>query len=271
MSAEETVAEVRPNVTVIESFETPEPPKAEEVPEEPKAEQEEVEAPEEEQERGEDGKFKPKKSIQDRFDDLTRQKHEAAREAAYWRGLAEQRAAKETAPAERPTGKPSADQFEDHSEYVEALADWKVEQKLAEREQRQQEQAKASTWAERAQAVKAELPDFDSVMATSTAPMSAAMAEAIKDSDIGPKVAYHLAQHPEEAARLSSMSPMAAAREIGKIEATLLTPKAEPQKKVTSAPTPPTPIGSGRSTVGDPAKMSMSDYMAWRDAQRKQK
>lgn len=278
MSAENEVVEDRPNVTYIDSPQAEEPKTevkeaaVEEV-EEPKQEEVESSKDEEGQERDEAGKFKPKNATQARIDELTRQKHEQAREAAYWRGLAESRAAKETAPVERPQGKPSADQFEDHSEYVEALTDWKLDQKLAERDARNQEQAKASTWAERASAAKAEMPDFDQVMASSTAPMTTAMAEAIKESDIGPKVAYHLAQHPEEAMRLAGLSPTSAIREIGKIEASLSMAKAsEPApKKVTSAPTPPTPIGSGRSTVGDPSKMSMPDYMAWRDAQRKQK
>lgn len=275
MSAEDTVQE-RPNVVMLdEAVEQPKVEEAkEEATEEPKQEQQEEvsENTEEGQERDDTGKFKPKNATQARIDELTRQKHEQAREAAYWRGLAEQRAAKETAQVERPQGKPSADQFEDHSEYVEALTDWKFEQKLAERDARTQEQARATTWQERASAAKAEMPDFDEVMASSTAPMSAAMAEAIKESDIGPKVAYHLAQHPEEAARLANMSPTSAAREIGKIEATLSAAKvAAPAPRVTAAPKPAVPIGSGRSTEGDPSKMSMADYESWRAQALKQR
>lgn len=276
MSAEETVVQERPNVVMLD-VPIVEEAKTEEVKEEAKdaegEQQEEAKSGEEEgQERDETGKFKPKKDLQSRIDQITRKSYEHEREAAYWRGIAETRSAKETT-QERPAGKPTADQFEDHSEYVEALTDWKVDQKLGERDQRQEAATKATTWQQRADAVKAEIPDFDTVLAGSTAPMSQAMAQTIQESDMGPKVAYHLAQHPEESARIAGMSPLAAARELGKIEATLSTAKAaEPEpKKVTSAPTPPTPIGSGRSTVGDPGKMSMSDYMAWRDAQRKQK
>ena len=275
MSAEDVVVEERPNVVMLDAV--AETPKAEEPKEETKAEteqeqQEEAAGDKEDgQDRDESGKFKPKNATQARIDELTRQKHEAAREAAYWRGLAETRAAKETT-QEKPAGKPSADQFEDHSEYVEALTDWKLEQKLAERDARTQEQAKATTWQERANAAKAEMPDFDEVMASSSAPMSAAMAEAIKESDIGPKVAYHLAQNPDVAARLANLSPTSAAREIGKLEATLSAAKAPaPAPRVTTAPRPATPIGSGRSAEGDPSKMSMADYETWRNAQLKQR
>ena len=98
MSAEETVVQERPNVVMLDAP-IVEPPKAEEAKEEPKEaegeQQEEVKSGEEEgQERDESGKFKPKKSIQDRFDEVTRQRHEAQRESAYWRGIAESRAAK---------------------------------------------------------------------------------------------------------------------------------------------------------------------------------
>lgn len=265
MSAEETVVEVeKPNVVFVEDAK-PEPEKVEAA-EEPKAEEAVQQENDEGQERDESGKFK-KNATQARIDELTKAKHEAAREAAYWRGLAEARAAKETTP-EAPQGKPTADQFNDYAEFVEALTEWKATEKvnaaLSQRDAKQQEAVKADSWQQRAAAAKAELPDFDSVLANSTAPMSQAMAEVIKESDLGPKVAYHLAQNPDVAARLSGLSPTQAAREIGRIEASLSAPKPVPEKRTTSAPTPPTPIGSGRSTVGDPAKMSQADYLAWR-------
>ena len=168
-------------------------------------------------------------------------------------------------------GKPTADQFQEYGDFVEALADWKADQRINERiEQHRTQQAmeaQATTWQQRADAAKAELPDFEQVVATSTAPMSAAMAAAIKDSDAGPKVAYHLAQNPEIAARLSRLEPLAAAREIGRLEASLSVKQEPTPKRITSAPTPPTPIGSGRSTGGDPSKMTQADYKAWRDSQ----
>lgn len=268
MSAQEDTAVVEtPNVIVLETLD---PPKVEETKTEPVEEtkaEEVVEAAEDEgQERDDKGRFKPK--VQERIDELTRQKHEASREAAYWRGIAETRAAKE-APAE-PQGKPTADQFTEYSDYIEALTEWKADQKIeakfAEREAKQQETARATTWTERVTAVKAEIADFDTVMAGSSAPMTQAMAEAIRESDMGPRVAYHLAQHPEIATKMVGMSESAVNREIGRLEAILSAPKAEAPapKRITSAPIPPTPVGSGRSTVGDPAKMSQADYLAWR-------
>jgi hypothetical protein len=267
MSAQETteveVAE-RPNVTVLETLEHPKTetvaePEAKEAPTEAQT----AETTEDGQERNDKGQFKPK--LQERIDEITRQRHEAQREAAYWKGIAEA-AQPKAAPAEAEEPKPEA--FEDYGAYVRALAKFEakalVKAEFEQQRTQQAQDAQATTWQQRAEAAKAELPDFEQVMAASAAPMTHAMAEAIKGSDIGPKVAYHLAQNPDIATRLSRLEPMAAAREIGRLEASLSV-KAEPTpKRITSAPTPPTPIGSGRSTTGEPGSMSQADYMEWR-------
>ena len=265
MSAEATEVEVaeRPNVTVLETLEPPKPEEAK-APEKTEPTEAPTAETDEGQERNEKGQFKPK--LQDRIDEITRQRHEAQREAAYWRGIAEA-AQPKAAEAEEP--KPEA--FEDYGAYVKALAKFEakalVRAELQQERAQQAQMAQANTWQQRAEAVKAELPDFEQVMASSTAPMSAAMAEAIKRSPIGPKVAYHLAQHPEIATRLSRLDPLDAALELGSIQASLSVKSEPTPKRITSAPTPPTPIGSGRSTQGDPGNMSQADYMEWRKTQ----
>jgi len=270
MSAQETAnveAVERPNVTVLETLEHP-TPEAATAPKttEPAAEVATPETTEEGQERNDKGQFKPK--LQERIDEITRQRHEAQREVAYWRGIAEG-AQPKTVQAEAEEPKPEA--FEDYGAYVRALAKFEakalVKAELEQQRQQQAQAAQATTWQQRVEAAKAELPDFERVMATSTAPMSQAMAEAIKDSDIGPTVAYHLAQNLDIATRLSRLEPMAAAREIGRLEASLSVKTEPTPKRTTSAPTPPTPIGSGRSTTGNPESMSQADYMEWRKTQ----
>ncbi len=228
---------------------------------------------EEGQERDEKGRFKPNR-VQERIDELTRQKGEAAREAAYWRGVAEAGKPKtETPPpANDPTSRPKVEDFETYDDFTEALTDWKLDQRDQKRDATQRAEAQATTWQQRATAAKETLPDFEQVLSESTAPMTKDMAEVLRDSEHGPALAYHLAKNPAEAERIARLSPLAAAAALGRIEADLSKPAAPAAapKKVTSAPTPPTPIGAGRSTEGDPAKMSYKDYEAWRDAQRKQ-
>ncbi len=218
------------------------------------------------QERDEKGQFRPKKGVQDRIDELTREKHESAREAAYWRGIAEANKPKPVETVTEDPAKPKPEQFQNYDEFTEALKDWKIEQREQKRTERERAETTASTWNQRAQATRQTLPDFDAVLSSSTAPMTKAMAETIQDSEKGPEVAYHLAKNPAEAARIAQLSPFAAARELGKLEVSLSAPKVQ---KTTTAPTPPTPIGSGRSTEGDPGKMSMDDYIAWANSQMK--
>src|SRR5437899_8303897 len=73
-----------------------------------------------------------------------------------------------------PTPKPTPDKFSDYSEFIEALTDWKTDQKLAaaeqQRQQREQQRAAeieqqrvAKSWTERVQAAKARYPDFDEI------------------------------------------------------------------------------------------------------------
>ncbi len=258
-AAEETKVATTPPEGSADTAETTEPPAADET--------------EEGQERDEKGRFKPNR-VQERIDELTRQKGESAREAAYWRGVAEANKPKaETPPpANDPTSRPKVEDFETYDDFTEALTDWKLDQRDQKRDATQRAEAQATTWQQRAAAAKESLPDFERVLSESTAPMTKDMAEVLRDSEHGPALAYHLAKNPAEAERIARLSPLAAARELGRIEATLSAPKAPAAapKKVTSAPTPPTPIGAGRSSEGDPAKMSYKDYEAWRDAQRKQ-
>lgn len=219
---------------------------------------------------------RPRKPVQRRLDEITRGRHEAERAAAYWQGVATARqpgASQTSAPAAKPT----PDQFADYAQYVEAITDWKAEQKVAEAlarrdetEQRNRaqaaEQARVQTWAERQQAARAELPDFDDVIEASNAPMSGAMREVILESELGPRIAYHLAQHPQDAARIARLPPLAAAREMGRIEAALAKPAEKPAlRTVSNAPPPITPVrGAGGQFVKAAENMSDAEWWASR-------
>lgn len=251
-----------------EQVETPQEPAQEvEQPEQPEQPQE-PEQPEQEPEH------KPGKNLQRRIDKLTRERYDAQREAAYWRGLAEGKqppAPKEDAAIERPD--PS--QFTDQAQYFEALADWKADQKvrqaLSEREKQEQQQSKQhqqaeaiATYQKRAQEFSQESPDFlDVIESADDVPMSDAMQELILGSEEGPRIAYYLAQNPDTAYRLSQMQPIQAAREFGRIEAQV-TAKPAPAPKPSSAPKPITPTrGSGGQFTKDPDQMSDAEWYAF--------
>jgi hypothetical protein len=198
----------------------------------------------------------------------------------------------ETKAAEGRPDKPKLENFDSYDkwqdaqdEYLEKLAEWKVDQReqvrneQARQQQAQQQQAAiAKTWTERLEATRARIPDFDDVVqgaiADHNVQISRAMSEAITESEQGPDVVYYLAKHPDEARRISALSPLAAAREIGKIELKV-TPEAEPDKtaevKVSKAPPPVKPVGSKAST-GKTLDDAGDDYQAYKAARlRKQR
>jgi hypothetical protein len=226
-----------------------------------------LEAESQEVPRDEKGKFKS--PVQSRIDELTRARHEAEREAAYWK----QRATPEV--KNEPVAKPTPDKFEDYGAYVEALTDWKTDQKVNEAiSKRDAEAAQAAdhrltetrqqTFAERQSTVKATIQDYDAVVGAADIPIAPHVGEAILESEKGPELVYHLAKHPEIAEKLSRMSIREADREIGRLEAQLTTPA----KPVTKAPAPMKPTaGTGTTVTTDPRKMSMEEYKSFREKQ----
>lgn len=223
---------------------------------------------------------KKAKGVQKRIDELTANWRNTERDRDEWRRLAQQLMEsqgkpKEDAP-EPPQPKPTQDAFPDYDQYLEALADWKAEQKiqahLGEAEKRRSaetqqaaQQKRVSGFQQRAAEFAKEHPDYHAVAENPNVPITQPMFDAIVESDRGPEIAYHLGQHPEIAARLSSMSPVGAARELGKLEAQLSIP-AKP--KASQAPDPVEPVGGGSErNAKDPEKMTTDEWMAWRNKQ----
>jgi hypothetical protein len=235
--------------------------------------------------------------VQPRIDELTRNAHDAKREAAFWKARAESLAAPPAPPPE-PAAKPTPDQFDDYGAYVEALTDWKADQKidakLKERDtltaEQQQHQTRVGNWATREAAVRTAVPDYDEVMGASSVPVTKAVEAELLDSPRGPEIALHLAKNPDIADKLNGMSEREVAREIGRLEASLpavsaptpaptddtdtpapppapasRTPAAAP--RTTNAPPPAKPTGAGRSAAVPLEKMSMDDYVEKRKAQ----
>lgn len=251
-------------------------------PETQEPEVQEPETPEPEQvEEGHDPEpQKGKKSAQQRINEITKAKYDAERDAAYWRGIAEGRTPQaQPVPeqvASEPAAKPNLADFTDYETYVEALTDWKTSQKIAEvvhhqraatAQERQQAEAMelARGWAGKQEAVRKEIPDYDEVMGGADTVVAPYVTDAILTSDRGPEVAYHLAKNPALAEKLNRLSPLAAAREIGRIEAAL-----EKSSPGTTRTAPPAPAKTSRSSAtipGDPAKMSHEAYRAMRAKQ----
>lgn len=233
-------------------------------------------------------KPKPKKKggFKRRIDKLNSKLSAKEQELEYWRKQALERkdidAEREQKQAPlRPDGKPSADDFDSHEEYVEALTDWKLEQKLSEREQKQKEtelktefQKAVSTYQERVQEFKKSHKDFDRVIESAEdITLSLTVQDTLLTSELGPQLAYELSKNVEELERINALPPFQAARELGKLEAKLsdssLSRKTE--VKVSKAPKPINPVGSkssGSSTksIYDP-DLSQKEYERLRNEQ----
>lgn len=185
-----------------------------------------------------------------------------------------QQAEKANAPA--PLVEPDPKNFANQADYIDAAANFKAQQIVAERETKKQQDAIKESYEDREETVRAKYPDYEDIALLDTdkggPAISGTMAEVIFESEIGPEIAYYLGKNVEESKRIWAMKPSLQAAALGKIEAALTT-KA-PAKPGSSAPAPITPVGS-RSTnasinPSDPRsieKTSVSDWIAARNKQ----
>lgn len=184
----------------------------------------------------------------------------------------------EQKPVEAPKDKPKWDDFDDADAYYEALTDWKVDQKLREKEQAskvQEVKAQArtlqETYLDNVASFKKEAPDFEKVVKDFVAEYDDVITDHMQEAilQVGPKLTYYLAKNPDEAVRLSELGVIALNREIGKLEAKLDNPKVV---KTTKAPNPINPIGgSSRAGKFDPygaKSWSQKEYEEWRAQQK---
>jgi len=229
---------------------------------------EEGSTPQEDQPRDDKGQFKS--GAQKRIDALVFQRHQAEREAAYWKQQAQAVQSGSTAPK-------LAD-FDTHDEYDQAMLQHRIDEgvnrglsKTAEQQatkfEQQAQSAAAETYNQRVTDAVTRIPDFVEVVSKSDVPMSPALHEALMDSERGPELVYHLAKNPAEAERLNSMSVRQMDREIGRLETTLGAKPAAPPPpaaRTTSAP-PPVKPGTPASAPAntDPSRMNQAEFEAW--------
>lgn len=255
--------------------------------EEPEEETSEGDEGDEPEDKPKDEKPKRKGGFQKRIDRLTRENHElAARLAALEKGDEKEAPAKASTDAANDDPKPKSEDFDSFDEFTEAMTDWKIRQReqaraaeetaaKAKAEAENQRKAIGQSYVEQEKAVKAKYADFDEVMeAAEEVEAPQYLLDLLLQA--GPEVAYHLAKDLDNAARIAKLGPTAAAREIGKIEATIVdssdkepTPKTQPTKKTTSAPKP------ARSLTGSSAQPKGIDdpntpYDEWEKARNRQ-
>jgi hypothetical protein len=232
----------------------------------------------------EDRKQNPK--LERRFSEITKQRETARAEAQREREAREVLEAKvrDLEAKVTPKAEPAADQeplpeqFTDMYEYAKALTDYRVDQRMNEEKQKEV-QARAAAerdkvinvWADRVKAAKSEIPDFDDMVGSADVTVSNEVRDAIFESEVGPRILYHLAENPEIATKLQGMTLTSALRHIGRLEAQF--EKTEPQiKPVVGKSKAPSPINPIRSAANGRDVNLTGDgefhgsYQAWKAA-----
>ena len=239
-----------------------------------------------------EGADKPAKTFsQEEVDKLIGKR--LAREERKWqrerdRAIAQTAREQQPAPkAQEPANKPVPDSYKSTEEYLEALTDWKAEQKItaklserdrAEREARARREAEEASaeYREREEAARDKYDDFEEVAYNPKLSISDVMADTIQASEQGAELAYYLGKNPKEAARIAALKPFLQAKELGRLEAKLADAPAAPAKKPSSAPEPIKPVapkGGSQPVLDttDPKSLEKMGTSAWIKADRERR
>ena len=209
-----------------------------------------------------------KGGVQKRIDTLTKAKNKAKEDAAYWRGMAEGKATSVVSDPkpEVVADKLLRDDFDTEEDYIEALVDKKVKAKVdtttaADGVTKVQEQYSKG---------KEKYEDFEEIALSPTLPVSEAMFRASEGDNLS-EILYHLGKDPDLALRISRMTPLQAAKEIGKIELGLANPNPNPKPKLkpSGAPDPIPKVKPGGPTPVTTDKDSQKERMTkWEKKRR---
>lgn len=211
-----------------------------------------------------DKENKPKKKggFQKRIERFQRDLQAERQRNEYLQSLLSNQQKPEEKPVQRtdPAGKPKIEDFESMADFTEAVADWKVEQRLKEQEAKtQQEKAKTSfqTQVEKFQsdiaAFAKTVDDFDEVREeVSDVMLTPGLQHALMKSKIGPEVLYTLAKDRQKLDAINGLNAFDQAYEIALVEAEIKYSKSTPKESITKqtiAPKPITPIGTKAGAV----------------------
>jgi len=246
---------------------------------------EEVEA---EAEATEDGEQEPSDSspekkesngFQKRIDKATRKQRDAERDRDYWREQALKAEKPEPAPVKPETLEvKTLEDFDfDETKYQAYIFQTAQEQAvqaaksaLSEDKATNDAKSRQKAFESKEQKYSKTVDDYMEVTRNPDVMITKDMVDIAASSEDGPALLYYLAKNPDISDNIARLSPIDAAREMGRIEATKLS--AEP-KKQTKAPKPPPKIDGVNATTTIKADSPDSDKLsteAWLKQRRKQ-
>jgi len=187
-----------------------------------------------------------------------------------------------------PTPKPTPDQFTDYGEFIEALTDWKTDQKLTAAEQRraqaaQQAQAEAearrieTSFNQRKAAARQKYDDFDAIAinAPTRIPIGSLIDAWVMEHPTGADVLYHLQKHPDDLDALLAQPVLEQAEALallaqrfnGHGRTAAAGTGSAPASSHPSVPKPPNPVRTGPLRSGDEPPdeeaASLADHEKW--------
>lgn len=198
---------------------------------------------------------------------------------AYYQGRDSRPEPKEAPASSREVKPPERANFDSYEEFLEAKAAFSgshaAEERIKAREQESADkrttETRNKTLTEFQKKVSEKYPDIEERLENiADIVIHAGALEAIADSDVGPDILNHLADNPKECERIASLSPIAAIREIGRIEAKLEA-KPEPKKTASKAPAPITPGGGGSPSDDTPKDTDTIDEWMRKERARERK
>lgn len=173
---------------------------------------------------------------------------------------------------------------DDMDKWYDERADIRVNETLSKREQEQtiasQNRKIEQSWNDRTAKARETHDDFDNVALDPEGPgkhisRGSVVDQWILESDLGAEILYHFGSDLPDLLRYAKLSPVAAARELTKLEAKLSgepeakTP-APPEPKVTKAPKPASIVGGrGTAAVDEVTKALRDDPTKSEDAMRR--
>ena len=219
---------------------------------------------------------KPGGGFQKRISELTREKHEAKREAEQLRELLSKALGgqqQSPQPVEQ-SDEPRSEQFSKYEDFVAARAEWKVDQRVKATLEGFQKQVgavdeekarieRAKTFATEAKAQGKAIQGFDEALEyvrSEDFPMTPAIAEFLLDADQKAAMVKYLADNEDEAFRISRLGPVAAVKELAKVEARF---SAKPKPKTSSAPPPPATVSGGAAAPQTIERMDHKGVLEW--------
>lgn len=238
----------------------------------------------EKSEQLEEGQKPARKPINERITQLVGQRREAEAKAEAAESRARELQARLEALQSKPApieagDEPKRTQFVSDDDYIDARADWKAKQVLANREKAQTEaqqkaefEAVTKSWEKRIDKAKKDMPDFEDVVGGAEIEISSVIHQALLRHEEGPSLAYLLAKHPEEATKVNRMHPIDAVRYLDRL-ARDLTADEVPEQKPTQRSKAPAPIVPVRAvSAADPgAPQDFATYRARRQQERSDK